>query len=170
MELEELKKELKELKKELKELKKEFNELAKIINKEVPSARWRADEDEKYYFIDRDGDVDFDLDVRERTSINHYNLGNYFQTKEETEKVVEKIKIYTQLKDLALKLNKGKKIDWKNNNQPKYYIYYDSNDNLLKYTCRSTSRDMCTIYCLNHRFFDIAKPEIGEEKLIKLFE
>lgn len=163
--------ELEELKKELKELKKEFNELAKIINKEVTSTRWRASyAGIYYYYVCSDGNINWNCDFNGDVSTNRYNLGNYFQTKEQTEKVVEKIKIYTQLKDLALRLNHGREIDWRNYNQLKYSIYYDSFYKNIYTICTYYSKELGQIYCLDENFLNIAIKEIGEENLEKLFE
>ena len=98
-----------------------------------------------------------------------YEIGNYFRTKEEAEKVVEKIKIYTQLKDLALRLNQGRKVDWNSSVQAKWHIYYDHNDSLTTIG-NYRYQDLGQIYCLDKNFLEIAKQEIGEENLKKLFK
>ncbi len=163
--------ELEELKKELKELKKEFNELAKIINKEVPSARWRASFDEIYYLICSDGVINTTSERRDDIDKELYELGNYFQTEEEAEKVLEKIKVYIQLKDLALKLNNGEKIDWQDDCQNKYCIVCDTYwSKKLDYMYAKSTRDIGQIYCLDKDFLNKAIKEIGEENLKKLFE
>ena len=99
-----------------------------------------------------------------------YEIGNYFKTEEEAKKAVEKMKIYTQLKDLALRLNKGEKIDWENDDQAKYYIYYDCGKMELDYNNDWLYKKIGQIYCLDIYFLDIAEQEIGEENLKKLFE
>lgn len=83
----------------------------------------------------------------------------------------EKMKIYTQLKDLALRLNNGEKIDWENDNRAKWHICYKNGTALGfddNYTC--ALQDLGQIYCLDKNFLEIAKKEIGEENLKKLFE
>lgn len=82
--------------------------------------------------------------------------------------MVEKIKIYTQLKDLALRLNKGEKIDPNNSNQYKYHIYYVPSG--LAITATYCYQYLGQIYCLDSDFLKIAKQEIGEENLKKIFE
>lgn len=74
---------IEELKQKIEEINKEF---------EV-SKRWRAEEGGIYWFIDSDftGKVR-DLWDRRSTDENvRYNLGNYFKTKEEAEKVKEEL-------------------------------------------------------------------------------
>lgn len=166
--LEQLKKELNEITSKCVELETKLTYIENTGKQQYQNNRVAFNQ--HYYYLTAYNEVVDAIECGDANDAYLYELGNYFQTREEAEKVARKIEIYTQLKKLALRLNSGGLIDWKNNNQPKYYIYYDNDDNLLRYTCRSTSRDMCTIYCLNHRFFDIAKQEIGEENLIKLFE
>lgn len=165
---------LKELEKKIEELSKELEELRCELDKEKLSNtqmnnRWRANDGEKYYFIYSDGTIDWSIDTNDEISVKHYDLGNYFQTKEEAEKVVEKIKIYTQLKDLALRLNNGEEIDWENDNQLKHFICYDSRYKKIYTTFNYYSKELGQIYCLDENFLYIAKQEIGEENLKKLF-
>ena len=47
--------------------------------------RWRAKENERYYFVDDWGDVDYDYDVGFPPSTFRYNIGNYFKNEEEAE-------------------------------------------------------------------------------------
>lgn len=169
-EIEKLKEKQEELKRELEKLEIQINELEK---KEITKSgkRWRADVGGKYYCAYSTGIVDWHYDNRDESSTNRYNLGNYFRTKEEAEKAVEKIKIYTRLKDLALRLNNGEKIDWENDDRAKWHICYKNGTALGfddRYTC--ALQDLGQIYCLDSNFFDIAKREIGEEDLKKLFE
>ena len=166
--LKELEKKIEELSKELEELKCELDK-EKLSNTQMNN-RWRTNDGEKYYYIYGDGTIDWGIDTNDEISVIHYDLGNYFQTKEEAEKVVEKVKIYTRLKDLALRLNKGEEIDWKNNEQPKHYIHFDNESNKLFYSYCYTCYDIGQIYFLDENFLDIALQEIGEENLKKLFE
>lgn len=163
--LKELEKKIEELSNELEDLKCELLKM-KSNNYE----RWRADSGEIYYCVSNDGKVDWNTDERGNSSTARYDLGNYFQTKQEAEKVAEKIKIYVQLKDLALRLNNGKEIDWENSDQPKHYIRFDDESNKLCYSYCYTCPDIGQIYCLDSNFLNIAKQEIGEENLKKLFE
>ena len=97
-----------------------------------------------------------------------YETGNYFRTKEEAKKTVEKIKIYARLKDLALRLNEGREVNWDDSAQDKWYIYYEYNS--LTTTASYGYQDLGQIYCLDKNFLEIAKQEIGEDNLKKLFE
>lgn len=162
---------LKQLLQELEETKNKCAELEKKIEeleKQKSEVRWRAKGGGKYYYCCGHEEICADRDGRYIIDTGRYNLGNYFKTEEEAEKAIEKIKIYTQLKDLAMRLNKGREIDWTNANQEKYYIGCNFK-NELAYGYIYKTRPIGGIYCLNSLFLDVAKQEIGEENLRKLF-
>lgn len=167
--LESLKEKQEELENELKELDIQIKELEKQEIKKSDK-RWRARNSEAYYYLYSYGKIIRARDYRSEETTNRYNLGNYFRTKEEAEKTIEKIKIYAQLKDLALRLNKGEEIDWGDYTQYKYSIYYDCEDNKLKQSYALSPKDIGQIYCLDEKILEKAKEEIGEENLKKLFE
>lgn len=165
MRLEELEQKYENLSRELEDLKCEIDK-AKSNNCE----RYRANSGEKYYYYGSMGMV-FDCDESNyEFDINRYAMGNYFQTEEEARSSVRKIMICTQLKDLALRLNNGEKIDFENAYQKKYSIFYDKNSNNLRENFTHVQQDIGQIYCIDEDFLDIAKQEIGEENLKKLFE
>lgn len=78
-----------------------YNSLAEL------NAEWEDyEEPQEYWYIDIDGVVatnawDFDDD----TVKGMRTIGNYFKTKEEAEKVVEKLKAWKRLKDKGFRFN-----------------------------------------------------------------
>lgn len=56
----------------------------------VELPRWRAEIGGRFYFINYIGKVDFDTDLRGYADNSAYEIGNYFQTKEEAEKYMKK--------------------------------------------------------------------------------
>ena len=167
-EIEKLKEKHEELKREIEELGIQINELEK---KEITKSgkRWRGAKDRFYWYID-DCKVYGEYETYDDYDNARYKIGNYFRTEEEAEKMAEKMKIYTQLKDLALRLNKGEKIDWDNSTSAKWSIGLSNSNNALQCCYAYKGQDVGQIYCLDSNFFDIAKREIGEENLKKLFE
>ena len=167
--LEQLKRELLKNKNKCIQIEKKIDELEK--QKEKSYERCRLFNGQLYYFSNSNGSINFDMDNYIKTDNERYELGNYFQTREEAEKAVEKRRIYTQLKDLALNLNNGKKINWSDSTQHKWVIVLDNSKNILSsYAYTYIGQEVGQIYCLNSLFLDIAKQEIGEENLKKLFE
>lgn len=71
---------------EVRMVDKEHSVLFEIV--ELP--RWRAAVGGRYYFINYIGKVVFDTDLRGSVDDSAYEIGNYFQTKEEAEKYTEK--------------------------------------------------------------------------------
>lgn len=133
--------------------------------------RWRAEEHGEYYYL-LDAGAGFEdgigiaksFDYRNDTDVSRYELGNYFKTEEEAEKRLEHIKIEQQLKDIVLRLNKGEKIDWEDEEQKKFHLwlFYGS----LSYNSNILGKTQGVIYCLDENFKDIAIKEIGKERLI----
>lgn len=167
MEIEKLKEKQEELKRELEKLGTQINELEE---KEITKSgkRWRGAKDRFYWYIESDCEVYGEYEKDDDYDNARYEIGNYFRTEEEAKDAAEKIKIYTQLKDLALRLNHGREFDWENSEQEKYYIYYRHKTTKLDYSSSWCCQNMGQIYCLDSNFFDIAKREIGEENLKKI--
>lgn len=71
----------------------EVNDLVLVfleINEEygIPK-RWRADYNKIFYFIESYGEANCISDVRAESDTSKYELGNYFKTKEEAQKVID---------------------------------------------------------------------------------
>ena len=130
---------------------------------------WKPKEGEFYYYIDDDGGIAFKKWQGIYTDLFRYRTGNCFKTYEETEKVLEKIKIYMQLKIYALEHN-TEKINWHFGMQKKYYIEYDNNNKKIDiYYCRY-SKSICKIYFTSEDECKQAIEEIGRDNIKKLFE
>ena len=98
--------------------------------------------------------------------------GLVYATKEARDKAMFKLEIETKLKNIAERLNAGRKIDWEDEDQNKFIIFYNYRSKILgllnlygvyNWKCQGV------IYCLNKNFLEVAKKEIGEENLIKYF-
>ena len=157
------------------EIRIKINELIDLFKKleeqnciEEDCKRWRAKKNELYWFISSDGIVGSSREENDPVDETRYRIGNYYKTREEANEAIEKMKIYMQLKDLALRLNEGEKIDWANSNQYKYNIYYEPGG--LATTDAYCYQELGQIYCVNRYFLEVAEQEIGEKNLKKLFE
>ena len=168
-EIENLKEKQEELKRELEKLGTQINELEE---KEITKSgkRWRGAKDRFYWYIESDCEVYGEYEKDDDYDNARYEIGNYFRTEEEAKDAAEKIKIYTRLKDLALRLNNGEKIDWDNSTSAKWSIGLSNSNNALQCCYAYKGQDVGQIYCLDPDFLNIAKQEIGEENLKKLFE
>ena len=61
--------------------------LVKVINTE-PMV-WRAKLSKRYYYIDNFGEISSNCDTYSPRDDNRYNLGNYFQTEKDAQKVLD---------------------------------------------------------------------------------
>ena len=62
--------------------------------KEITPLRWRAEQCDTYYTIDTTLSIIKSTEYEDKYDNGRYKSGNYFKTKEEAEKVLEKIKPY----------------------------------------------------------------------------
>lgn len=161
--IDELKQKIEELEKEVKS--SEFEEIKKGV-------RWKPEYYQNYFYIDDCGKLESESYMDYDADLFRFNTGNCFKTEEEAEEYRENLLTKQALKDLALELNNGVKIDWENYAQSKFSIYY--NDvrfgQELKLDSADCYMEIGQIYCLNNDFLTIAKDRIGEEKLIKLIK
>lgn len=162
----------------LEELKKKYEELGQKINElennlKNKNNRSRVNNDCEYYYINYingDLEIDSDKEINCKIDDSRYNIGNYFKTKEQGGKVLEKLKIYTKLKDLADRLSEDDPVDWSNINQDKFYIYYSHRRNSLSQDSCCYTHPIGSIYCTCTDFLRVAIKKIGEEELKELFE
>ena len=96
--------------------------------------------------------------------------GLAYATPEARDRAMFKLEIETKLENIAERLNNVRKINWEDENQAKFRIYYDYNDKKLDFCDRYWRKDQGIIYCLDEDFLEVAKKEIGELNLIKYFE
>ena len=87
--------------------------------------RWRAEERERYWFVDEFGDATNTPEYSLRINDYEYATGNYFQTEDEA--------IAKRDYDLALQVIKdsaeGFVPDWGNHNEVKYSALFDNDNN-----------------------------------------
>lgn len=131
---------------------------------------WKPETGAMYYFIDSDGEIlhtCFDWGLFHCQ--DRYNIYNCFKTREEAQLEALKIVIGRKIQDIALRLNKGRKIDWSNRYQTKHFIEITEMDNG---TCQVGQRTIVAngridkAYCLDKHFADVVEEEL-EFDLIK---
>ena len=158
----------------LEEIKKQISELQNKVNKlenqeKEKNKRWRARINDTYFFVDDSGDLVTCREYNEYGDNYRYKTRNYFATYEEAEEYKEVMNTYYDLMDLANELNNGEKIDWYDDRQQKFYIYFDFKANKLDEGYIYRLKEISQIYCLDEDFLEKAIEKIDEGKLIKLF-
>lgn len=148
---------------DIEEAQRKLDEVRKKLDEyNTGYKRWRPKNGEYYHYVTGT----LETSVLPSVSINkNYDAYNCFKTEGEALQEAEKILVRRQLEDIAKRLNRGVRIDWGNRDQAKYFLTLVDIEMLEQgcvYFCVSES-----VYCLDKNFLDIAKREIGEDRLIK---
>lgn len=99
----------------------------------------------------------------------NYSIGNCFQTEEEARHMVEKLKVIKELQDFALE-NNTEKIDWKNSEQPKFFIVFDPYDTIVRYDSVYGYKDLpLNIYFTSKELALKAIEKVGKERIKKYY-
>lgn len=167
MNKQELQNKIEDLEKQLAELKKEVNSVEdESVKKNI---REYIEHGQVYFYLDSAGNIQWTEWEGNEADLFRHRSGNIFLTKEETEDFKENILTKQALKGLALELNNGVEIDWKDKRQNKYVVSYSNDFEILTFA-NSYHKDLGQIYCLDNQFLTIAKDRISEEKIIKLIK
>ena len=124
---------------------------------------------EMYYFLAGDGTPTAKHNLDDGSVEKFISIGNCFKTGEETKHMVEKLKVIKELRDFALE-NNDKDVDWKNFNQCKYHLVYDTEDEELYVDyavyCK---REPFNIYFTSREIARKAIKKIGEYRIKKYY-
>ena len=139
----------------------EDDRITKVNNRESKKNIYFVDNYNQEYFFSNKENVNDCTDC-----------GLVFATEQARDRAMFKLEIETKLKNIAERLNNGRKIDWEDEDQSKFIILYNYRSKILGlldlygvYRWKYQGG----IYCLDKNFLDVAKQEIGEKNLIKYF-
>lgn len=140
-----------------------------VVEEKEEKIWWEPELDEKYYIICSDGSIDYnnyDCDYADKRIMN---IGNCFQTEEQAEFMVEKLKVIHELEKFAFD-NNEKEIDWNNENQEKYIITF----NHITQDCgiclwRVSRSNPFNIYFTSEEIAEKAIEAIGEDRIKKYY-
>lgn len=153
-----------ELLKQKEVLQAELNRLEELIKREDEPAYYVPKMDEVYFFIDDEGDVCSGVWDGMKTDRYRQEFGNCYKTYTDAKYARDIQKDLVQLQRLALTLNKGEKIDWKNTKQIKYGLVYDQHIERARQNYCYTIKDM-NIYCLSDEYLNEATKLFGKDRL-----
>lgn len=130
---------------------------------------WEVVEERKiFWVIDYDGYIYYLNDNKLQKS-GLVTIGNCFQTEEEAKHMVEKLKVIKELQDFALE-NNTKKIDWKNSEQPKFFIVFDPYDTIVRYDSVYGYKALpLNIYFTSKELALKAIEKVGKERIKKYY-
>lgn len=126
---------------------------------------WKPEKGEMFYYLNS-----YNIAISETwdasySDAEHYNIYNCFKTREKAEQEAEKILVRRMLEDIAIRLNKGQKIDWNNHEFYKYSICFNFDKNEIDYLYSASSKEQGVVYCLSNEFYRVAIQEIGKKRL-----
>ena len=137
----------------------------KLYKEKKTNKKWKPQYGEKYYTISTKGTIDFDNFVAENnTDAVRLLLGNVFETEEEAEHMLEKIKIINKLRELS-------NISFNDNcKQEKFVIFYNTENQQIRITQHTFIREIpFNIYFKNKEDCQKAIEIIGEDNLKKYY-
>jgi hypothetical protein len=125
---------------------------------------WEPQYGEKYYTISTRGTIDFDNFVAENnTDAGRLLLGNVFETEEEAQHMLEKIKIINKLRELS-------NIKFNENDDRHYMIVYNKDDGeIISDFCYSLNPLPFNVFFKTREDCENAISTIGEENLKKYY-
>ncbi len=153
----------------LEEINKTKEHLANMEEalKECEYKRWKLELNEEYWVVNNFGTAYNKIWTGCNTDQKRYNFYNCFKTREQAEQEAEKILVRRMLEDIAIKLNRGKKIDYKDNTQCKFCLTYNIVKDRLEVDSSYNCIRVGAVHCLAINFCKEAIQEIGQERLIK---
>ena len=99
-----------------------------VIN-EAKKKMWEPKRGERYFIVNTIGYTkEIYPYVADGTDELHIKFGNCFQTEQQAEFMIEKLKVIHELKTFAVE-NNEEEIDWNNDDQRKFFLYYSYSAN-----------------------------------------
>ena len=137
-------------------------QIRKLLN---INKKWKPLHNEKYFYIDCYGEVEYSV-FDENDEMESYGLltNNCFKTKKEAEFRLEQIKVYYELKNFADEHND--KIDW-DDGKSKYYICMDRTDphQCLRILQTNFLQNIIQIYFSSKHLAQQAIDQIGTDRI-----
>lgn len=148
---------------ELKALYDEKVKQEKITQEEVKKERpkrWRAEDDEHYWYVDNDGCIMSSVDIDDDDDKYNYSIGNYFKTQKQAEEYKKKLILQQEYKDWC-----AFDCDWNNEEQEKFYAIYHNSELEIVFTI--TVKKQGATYAQSKERIREFIDKIGEEDFIK---
>ena len=100
--------------------------------KKKAKKRWRGNENDTYFYVNPYCNVTSSPERWEAVDDARYLLGNYYSSKEEAEKALDKQLAYMRLQDALLEYNDGWEPDRSDGFQDNFFIVYSHYDNCFR--------------------------------------
>jgi len=114
------------------------DESYKAMADSIQSKRWKPDEDETFWYVDDDGDVEETFWCNpDKYDQQRYKTGNFYRTEEEAKTALARINALADVREYILDNNlQVDNVDWSDEEQEKWSIYYDHDDSEFYEVCR----------------------------------
>ena len=140
-----------------------------VVEEKNKNKWWEPELDEKYYMICGDGSIDYnnyDFDGADRRIMG---IGNCFQTEEQADFMVAKLKVIHELEKFAYE-NNEEEIDWNDTNQEKLYLTMNYTDKCIDiFYTYGWIYSPSNIYFTSKKIAKEAIETIGEERIKKYY-
>lgn len=159
---EQIKQEIKEAQEALERAQKKLQELEN--NKKY--GWWKPEQDEHYFFLDDELVMQDDFYDKSTYQQERIKVLNCFNSGLKTELEATRIILDRKIRAIAIRLNKGVKINWSDQSQKKYrlFVYYDPNTKEFSIGINTVSKqDFTGFICLNPLFDTVIKGELTKE-------
>ena len=130
-----------DIEKKLEALKAEFLEKLGELQKEAAAQKeqeelkpWKPGAGEEYFFVDNDFCAHSFCNYDDEVDNYNFEIGNCFRTGERAEQVAEKMRLLLRLEQLHDMLCPDYEPDWSNEEEHKFYLFYDRKTGNWKYT------------------------------------
>lgn len=130
-----------DIEKKIEALKAEFLEKLEELQKEAEAQKeqeelkpWKPECEEKYFTIENSFDVVQYTYCEDDIDESNIQFGNCFRTKKRAEQVARKIRLLLRLEQLHDMLCPDYEPDWSNEDEHKFYLFYDGKAGNWKYT------------------------------------
>ena len=159
------------LKQQLEAAQNEITKLQQAIEK-AENDVWLKDGDRYWYTNSLGGYAVNTFSKSSNVDAMRIAIGNCYETKEEAEQAVEKMKVMTELKRLADKSWKeaGAEIDWSDNSITKYFVRYDIEYDSVFVDSNCSVKNINEFYFHSEQKAKEAIDKIGEERLKSVFK
>lgn len=158
----EYEKKIKELEDKQAELQKQIDELKQI---KIEEKRWKPEPYEEYWFISDSGEIYCSVWTNTHQNRWRYSTGNVFKTEQEAVEYKKKIEFQSKFKNYVEERNK--ELDWENDNQEKWFMYYSITEKEIRTNYALYAKSQGVIYASSREILKDAIKEIGEENVKK---
>lgn len=141
------------------------SEFEQYRKKKTEYGWWRPQEFEQFLVMDEQGLPQVSVLVQSPESDPFVSCLNCFKTTDELLLEFERTVLDRKVRDIALRLNKGRKVDWTNSDQPKYRLEVTLDDEgEVRFNSYTTyfRGDFKEVVCLEPAFAKVAKEELHQ--------